>query len=90
MDGIVGFEARWSPHPRWMFRTLADVGGGVDEGSRFTWAASLEAHYRFSRLFSMFVGYGVLDVRYDRTRNGERFVVDVTIAGPQLGFTLDV
>lgn len=89
VDGLVGLEARWSPHPRWMFRLLADVGGGIDAGSRFTWSASAEAHYRFSRRFSMFLGYGVLDVHYDRGDGGDRFVVDVTIAGPQLGFTVD-
>jgi hypothetical protein len=89
VDMIVGVEARWWLSPRWSLRLLADGGFGPwEEGSEYSWTAALEVHWRISSWFSIFAGYSVLDVKYDRDA-GNRFLVDVTLAGPQLGFAID-
>jgi len=87
VDGIVGLEMRWWLAPRWNLRVLADIGTGLGDGSDLCWTAAAEVHFRVARWFSLFVGYSVLSLDYDRDE-GNRFVVDVTLAGPQLGFTI--
>ncbi len=87
LDGIVGLETRWWISPRWNVRVLADIGTGIDDGSEYCWTAAAEVHFRLARWCSLFAGYSVLGVKYDRN-TANRFVVDVTLAGPQLGFTI--
>lgn len=89
VDMIGGVEVRWWLSPRWSLRLLADAGFGPwEEGSEYSWTAGLEVHWRVSRWFSIFAGYNVLAVKYDLD-SGNRFLVDLTLAGPQLGFGID-
>jgi hypothetical protein len=88
IDAIVGLELHWWISPRFTLRVLADVGTGIDGGSDHVWSLAAEVHYRFTRCFSVFLGYSALDVQYDRTQ-GDRFLMDITLAGPVLGLSFD-
>jgi hypothetical protein len=88
LDAIAGLEVQWWISPRFTLRVLADVGTGIDGGSDHVWSLSAEVHYRFTRCFSVFLGFSALDLQYDRTE-GDRFLVDITLAGPVLGLSFD-
>ena len=83
-DPLVGVEMGllWG---RWGARGMADVGGfGV--GSDLSWWASLEVEYRFNTWFSLFGGYSWLGVDFQDGSGPGRYVWDITLSGPVLGF----
>lgn len=87
-DLLVGFVARWDVSRRFSLRLQADAGFGAERPERTSWSASIEAHWRIGRHFGLFLGYGVLDQDYAQGTGGSRFVYDLTLYGPTLGFTI--
>lgn len=68
---------------RWLFDAKIDVGGfGIDD--HWSWHASGEAGYRFSKLFSMGLGWSILDFNYSDEYDGEYLDLGIRLAGPVL------
>jgi hypothetical protein len=80
-DPFVGIEYRHPLGERWYVDARADVGGfGVSSESQVQVVAA--AGYRFGQRLEAFGGY-----RYLRAEFRDRIVLDVTVAGPGIGFT---
>jgi hypothetical protein len=86
IDPLIGVRARLDLPGPVDVQVLGDIGGfGV--GSELSWSLTLEASWRVSRLLSILVGYSWLSIDYDVGGDGDRFVFDLAIHGPQIGLT---
>ena len=81
-EPIVGVEIPINVK-RWFFSAKIDVGGfGID--NHWSWHASGNAGYRFSKLFAMGLGWSVLDFNYDQEYNKQYLDLGIRLAGPVL------
>jgi len=85
VDPIVGLGAVLDSD-RWGVALRADV-GGFGAGSDFAWSVLAGARYRFTKLFSMAVGYRWLDFERTSGSGADRFTMDLQLSGPFLAFT---
>jgi opacity protein-like surface antigen len=86
LDPTIGARLQYPLTTNWSLGAEADI-GGFDLGSEFSWSVSAALQYKFSNNFSLFAGYRILDVDYDRGAGGDRFVFDVQMRGPMFGAT---
>jgi hypothetical protein len=63
----------------------ADI-GGFDVGSKLTWQAVVRATWNMTDTFFGSVGYRILATDYEDGSGAGRFIYDVTIQGPGIGF----
>lgn len=61
--------------------------GGFGVGSDFTWQAYPYLNWRFAKWGSAQLGYRWLGTDYETGSGANRFVYDVVLQGPQIGFT---
>lgn len=92
VDPIIGVRTIWQFTPRWSFNTISDIGGGVGDGSDFTWQAAGYVGYRFA-IFSpddsnLLVGYRALYQDYTKGSGANKFQWDVTAYGPMAGLAV--
>jgi len=79
-DPILGLRLRTTSE-KWQGSLRADIGGfGI--GSELSWKSNLLAGYRFSELFTLYGGFQVYGLDYEK----EDFSLNVTSAGFALGF----
>jgi len=79
-DPILGLRLR-TKSEKWHGSLRADIGGfGI--GSELSWKSNLLVGYRFSELFTLYGGYQVYGLDYEK----EDFSLNVTSAGFALGF----
>jgi len=70
-------------YKRWFFATKADIGGfGIN--NHLSWYVNGEASYRFSKLFSMGLGYSVIEFNYDGEFEYNYLELGIRLAGPVL------
>jgi len=82
LDPIVGLRADLAVGRHLLLRVKGDVGGfGV--GSDFAWWLAGTLEYRFSRLFSLGVGWAVMDADYS-TGGDQGFAWNLRLSGPTL------
>ena len=62
--------------------------GGFGVGSEFTWQAYPYLNWRFTKWGSAQLGYRWLGTDYENGSGRSKFVYDVVVQGPQLGFTV--
>jgi len=67
----------------WRGGLLADL-GGFGMASDLTWQINPYAGYQFSKLFELNLSYRWLYINYEKGRDTERFLYDVTTSGPEL------
>jgi len=84
IDPLVGLRYAVPLGDRWTLIAKGDV-GGFGAGSDFSWHATALATWQASELVHLVIGYRYLDVDYDDGSGQDRFVWDVTEAGPALG-----
>ncbi len=85
VDPIVGLNLR-SPKERWWHAGLYSEIGGFGVGSDFAWQIFPTVGVQVSRRLSLDFGYRWLDADYESGEGDERFVWDVLMQGPVLGF----
>jgi hypothetical protein len=61
--------------------------GGFGVGSDLTWQLGAYLRYATSKSSSLLLGYRYLDIDYEDGAGASRFVYNVTIQGPALGFS---
>jgi hypothetical protein len=78
VDGVAGIRGRIYLTPKFFLAGKADLGGG---GSNFTFQLFGAAGYQVSKRIALIGGYRDLDVNY----NKDRFLFDMSLAGPVFG-----
>jgi len=84
IDPLVGLRYAVPLGDRWLLIAKGDV-GGFGAGSDFSWHATALAAWQVSELVHLLIGYRHIDVDYDDGSGRDRFVWDLTEAGPTLG-----
>ena len=85
IDPMVGGRARLDLDKRWSVIFEADVGGfGV--GSDMAWHVLGGVEWRATRWLAIQAGWNGIDVDYETGSGADRFVFDMTLSGPYLGF----
>ena len=70
---------------QWRLGMLADIGGfGV--GSNLAWQINPFVGYQFSDLFEIDLAYRWLAMDYETGSGSDKFVYDMLISGPEIGF----
>jgi hypothetical protein len=86
LDPIVGLRFAAPLSDRWTMQGQGDVGGfGV--GMDLQWQAKLDIGFRPSETVTIWLGYRALDQEFEDAGARERFDMDVTYQGPELGVT---
>lgn len=84
LDPIVGLRFATPLSEKWALQGQGDIGGfGV--GMDFQWQAMLNVGYRPSERWSLWFGYRAIDQDFDDAGDDERFSMDVTYRGPEMG-----
>jgi hypothetical protein len=85
VDPLVGLGVEAPMSEKWTFSGRFDVGGfGV--GSDLSYQLKLNFGYRPSERYSLRLGYGLLDIDYEDGTGADRFLYDVRMSGPTVGF----
>ena len=71
-------------HRRWFFTGILDV-GGFSINNHWSGFASLEASYRFSKLFALGAGWSYLEFNYDQDFKLKYLNLNIGLSGPVLG-----
>jgi len=81
-EPLIGFKAPIQ-YRRWFFSVKADLGGfGINE--HLSWYVNGHASYRFSKLFSMGLGYSVMDFNYSQDFDFKFLDMGIRLGGPVL------
>ncbi len=88
-DPIVGLRYHTEFDAHWSMFTRADI-GGFGLGSDFAWNASAVAHYRFTELFGMYLGYRALSFNWEDQGPGGRTSYDLSMFGPIIGISFSL
>lgn len=90
IDPIVGAKVAMPLGERWQLSAWGDIGGfGVS--SDFTWSVTAIITYNFelfNRPASVYGGYRAIGDDYSNGSGNDKFVCDVILHGPIIGFTL--
>ncbi len=81
VEPMIGGRFRYAFTPKWFISTRADV-SGFGLGSEITWNANAFVGYRFTKMFSMALGYRYMFIDYE---DGD-LDMKMTMQGPVLGF----
>jgi hypothetical protein len=82
LEPLVGFMAPVQ-YKRWVFSVKADLGGfGINE--HLSWYVNGHASYRFGKLFSMGLGYSVMDFKYSQDIEYKFLDLGIRLGGPVL------
>ena len=86
VDPVVGVRWNWQATDRWALSARGDIGGfGV--GSDLSWQALATASWQPNDRFSVTGGLRAMDVNYD-AGGSDKFILNVRIWGPLLGFSV--
>jgi hypothetical protein len=86
VDPVVGVVLRTPWESRWHGTLIADIGGfGV--GSDLSWQAFPSVGFDVTKRASLELGWRVLDTDYEDGSGTHRFVYDMRLSGPAVGFT---
>ncbi len=83
MEPLVGVEIPVQ-HRRWFFTAQMDV-GGFSINNHWSWNASINATYRFSKLFALGAGWSILNFNYDQDFQLKYLNLEIQLKGPVLG-----
>jgi len=86
VDPFVGVRLRYDLGADWRFLGRADV-GGFNVGSDISWNAEIAFGWRAHERFELWLGYRVLDVDYSGSSAPTEDALDLTFAGPAIGFS---
>jgi hypothetical protein len=87
IDPVVGAMYLIPFSDEWSLNLRGDVGGfGV--GSDFAWQAVATLRWQFSPHTGALAAYRYLDMDYENGNGDHRFIYDMAISGPALGFVL--
>ena len=88
VDPIVGLRITPQLSKNWYLLSRFDVGGfGIS--SKFTYQVEGLLERRISPRAQLDFGYRVIGINYDKGDGIRRFLYDVTISGPEAGFTFN-
>lgn len=82
-EPIIGVEIPIQ-YKRWFFTAQIDV-GGLSINNHWSWNGSINATYRFSRLFALGAGWSFLNFNYDQDFLYKYLNLEIQLAGPVLG-----
>jgi len=82
VEPILGINAPLQ-YRRWFFTLKADV-GGFSINNHWSWSLAMKANYRFSKLFSLGLGYTAMDFNYDQIFEYNYLDLGIRLAGPVL------
>jgi hypothetical protein len=87
LDPIVGVRFVQPLSERWIVQGRGDVGGfGV--GMDFQWQAMVDLGFRLNDAWSFWLGYRALGQDFEDAGDHDRFDMDATYQGPELGVTV--
>ncbi len=81
-EPLIGFKIPLQ-YKRWFFTAKADI-GGFNINNHWSWSLNGKASYRFSKLFSMGLGYSAMDFNYDSEFEYYYLNLGIRLAGPVL------
>jgi hypothetical protein len=85
IDPVIGLRYAAPLSERWLFVAKGDIGGfGV--GSDFSWHVTVFAAWRATQRGHLILGYRHIDVDYDDGSGADRFLWDLALGGPTVGF----
>ncbi len=83
IEPVVGVKVPVN-YKRWFFSTKLDLGGfGIN--NHWSGFASLDATYRFSKLFALGAGWSFLSFNYDQDFQLKYLNLEIQLSGPVLG-----
>ncbi len=68
---------------RWFLAAQMDV-GGFSINNHWSWNLTLDANYRFSKLFALGAGWSVLDFNYNQLYEYKYVNLGIQLSGPIL------
>ncbi|MHC5034524.1 MAG: hypothetical protein ACYTFZ_05770 [Planctomycetota bacterium] len=85
VDPFVGGRLTYKLSGKWALLVRGDVGGfGIGSSSDFTWQLQTSAAYRAWERTFLLLGYGILDIDYERGSGPSKFAMDLQMSGPHV------